>query len=166
VSVASDVRDRRPALQVANVGFDDLLGGFHFSALSRKIARKKNNRAKIMAAKNKSTGAHNNGRTVSALTPYFFAHNRLPTFGFPILGRDPLFYASACCRPESLLFCHHPGLSNKRRGTRSHLSLKDAFHFWPRRTLRRRYPSHTCTRRFSWCRRLCIRQSDKSLNPN
>jgi len=56
VSVASDVRDRRPALHVANVGFDDLLGGFHFSALRRQIERKKNSRAKIMAAKNKSTG--------------------------------------------------------------------------------------------------------------
>ncbi|HEX9072423.1 MAG TPA: hypothetical protein VF852_10795, partial [Pseudolabrys sp.] len=51
MSVASDVRDRRPALHEANVGFDDLLGGFHFSALRRQIARKKNSRAKIMAAK-------------------------------------------------------------------------------------------------------------------
>jgi hypothetical protein len=38
---------------VANVGFDDLLGGFQFSALCRQIARKKNSRAKIMAAKTK-----------------------------------------------------------------------------------------------------------------
>ncbi|MGC2824812.1 MAG: hypothetical protein WA322_11355, partial [Pseudolabrys sp.] len=67
MSVASDVRDRHRALHVAKLAFDHLLGGFHFSALSGQITRKKKSRAKIMAAKNKNTGAHNDGMSRTSL---------------------------------------------------------------------------------------------------
>jgi hypothetical protein len=67
VSVASDVRDRRPALHVANVGFDDLLGGFQFSALCRQIAPRKTQGKNYGGKKSNSTGAHNDGMSRTSL---------------------------------------------------------------------------------------------------